>query len=84
MSGERPERHGPSVSFVGGLGEERIADLRESIRLRNAEKLGVLDGIAEGPGDPAVAFEAATGSPYEGILGATSLSSMVFTDTIFP
>jgi hypothetical protein len=51
------ERMGPDVSFVGSLGETRVADLREILRRLDPSKLALLNALAEGSADAAEAFE---------------------------
>lgn len=62
-----PQRQGPEISFVGSLGEDRVRDLRESIRKSDPEKLALLDSLAEVDDDPAEAFTRETGRTYEGL-----------------
>jgi hypothetical protein len=61
-----PERLGPVISFVGSLGEIRVAELREILRRLYPEWLALLDDLANSPADPAEIFERKTGVPYEG------------------
>lgn len=61
-----PARQGPDVCFVGAYGEARIRELRETLGRDDPQRLRLLDDLAENPGDPASAFEAATGATYRG------------------
>jgi hypothetical protein len=59
-----PRRRGPDVSFVGSLGELRVRELADTLKREDPDRLALLDRLAREGGDPAVAFQAATGVPY--------------------
>lgn len=61
-----PERRGPEISFVGTCGPLRVRELRERLRLYDPRLPGILDELAELPGDPAEAFTSRCEMPYEG------------------
>lgn len=63
---EWPARAGSAITFVGTLGEKRIAEYRQMLRTRDPEHLALLERIAAAPGDARSAYEQVRKEPLRG------------------